>query len=108
MTEDARQYHDMGGLDKGPVDTEGHDIALWEKRIEAMMRLLWMRDDPVMTVDEMRRGIEELPPEQYDNLTYYERWIVSLTNILVEKGVLTREELAQRVQEIEAREDTLP
>jgi hypothetical protein len=93
-----RQYHDMGGLDRGPVTTAQHEIAPWEKRIEAMVRLLSMRDPPIITVDEMRRGIEELPPDLYDALSYYERWIASLTNILVEKGVLDAAELQARVE----------
>lgn len=91
-----RQYHDMGGLDRGAISPDSHEIALWEKRIESMVRLLSMRDPPIVTVDEMRRGIEELPPELYDTLSYYERWIASLTNILVEKGVLDADELTAR------------
>jgi len=102
MTDDIRQQHDMGGLDKGPVEPSEHEIEPWEKRIEAIMRLCAMRDDPILTVDELRRGIEELPPELYDTLSYYERWIMSLTNILVEKGVLDRDELDARVKQLEA------
>lgn len=101
MTDDIRQHHDMGGLDKGPVTLSEHEIEPWEKRIEAMMRLLSMRDTPLVTVDELRRGIEELPPELYDTLTYYERWIMALTNILVEKGVLDRDELDARIRDVE-------
>ncbi|MCY4311276.1 MAG: nitrile hydratase subunit beta [Rhodospirillaceae bacterium] len=104
MSDDIRQQHDMGGLDKGPVTLAEHEIEPWEKRIEAIMRLCSMREDPILTVDELRRGIEELPAELYDMLTYYERWIMSLTNILVEKGVVNRTELEERVRELEAME----
>ena len=41
-------------------------------------------------------------PALYDTIGYYERWIVSLSNILVEKGVLDRAELDARVGEREA------
>ncbi len=99
---DIRQQHDMGGLDKGPVTPSEHEIEPWEKRVEAIMRLLSMRKDKIVTVDELRRGIEELPPALYDTIGYYERWIVSLSNILVEKGVLDRAELDARVREREA------
>ena len=102
MSDDIRQQHDMGGLDKGPIETAGHEIEPWEKQIEAMMRLMSLRDEPLVTVDELRRGIEELPPELYDTLSYYERWIMSLTNILVEKGVLDRAELDARIKSLEA------
>lgn len=104
-TEPFRQHHDMGGeLPGGPIDTHEHEIALWQRRIEATLRLLLGRSDPkIMTVDELRRGIESLPTEQYDTLDYYERWILAMTNILVEKGVLSRAELDARVADIEAR-----
>jgi nitrile hydratase len=61
-----------------------------------------LRETPVVTVDELRRGIEELPPKLYDTLSYYERWIASLTNIMVEKGVLTRAEIEARMAAIKA------
>jgi hypothetical protein len=111
MGEDTfRQYHDMGGeLDKGAVKPSEHEIPLWQKRIEATLRALALRPDPVLTIDEMRRGIEMLPPNLYDELGYYERWITALKTILVEKGVLTQAELDAKVAEIEARgPDKLP
>ncbi|MFQ5936734.1 MAG: hypothetical protein ACE5LB_10020, partial [Acidiferrobacterales bacterium] len=37
-------------------------------------------------------------PEAYDKLSYYERWIASITTILVEKGVLTQEEIDARIE----------
>jgi hypothetical protein len=36
-------------------------------------------------------------------LSYYERWIVAFANILFEKGLLTPEELARKVEEMKAR-----
>jgi len=97
-----RMHHDMGGQPAGPVSLAEHEIEPWEKRIEAIMRCLQLRGTPVVTVDELRRGIEELPPKLYDTLTYYERWIASLTNILVEKGVLDRAEIERRMAALKA------
>ena len=42
----------------------------------------------VMNVDELRRGIESMPPEEYEGASYYERWLYSVETILKEKGVL--------------------
>ncbi len=36
----GRSTHDVGGLEFGPIDREEHDLALWEKRTDAMLRLL--------------------------------------------------------------------
>lgn len=97
MSDKHRMHHDMGGLPAGPVSIAEHEIEPWEKRIEAILRCMQLREKPVVSIDELRRGIEELPPKLYDTLTYYERWIASLTNILVEKGVLSRAEIDQRM-----------
>jgi hypothetical protein len=103
MTDDTRQHHDMGGLDANTVSPTSHEFEPWEKRIEALVRLLSLRDPPIVTIDELRRGIEELPPEVYDGVTYYEKWIAGLTEILVEKGVLERGELEARMADVAAR-----
>ena len=92
----------MGGQPAGPVQPSGHEIEPWEKRIEAILRCMQLREPPVVTLDELRRGIEELPPKLYDSLSYYERWIASLTNIMVEKGVLSHAEVDQRMARIKA------
>jgi hypothetical protein len=83
------------------VVPEEHDYAAWEKRVDAILRLLTARR--VMTVDELRRGIEELGPGAYDELSYYQRWIASVGNILLEKGVLRVDELGERLAAVEAR-----
>lgn len=98
----ARGHHDMGGLAGGPVDRAEHDYALWEKRVDALMMLLTNRLR-LMTVDQLRKGIEALPPDAYEKMTYYERWIASVTNTLLDRGVITAEELAAKMAEVEAR-----
>ncbi|MCI0637737.1 MAG: nitrile hydratase subunit beta, partial [Gemmataceae bacterium] len=61
-----RSHHDMGGLPAGPIDQSEHKYEPWEKRTHAMLSLLARRG--VMTVDELRRGIEALGAEEYDRL----------------------------------------
>ena len=95
-----RRHHDMGGLDAGPVEQGEHDYAPWEKKVDAILRLVSDKKRQIMTVDELRRGIEELGPGVYDELRYYEHWIASVTNNLVEKGVIRIDELGRRMAEI--------
>jgi hypothetical protein len=57
-----------------------------------------------MTVDELRRGIEGLGAQEYERLSYYERWIASITVNLIEKGLISVDELGRKLAEIEARE----
>ncbi len=108
MSEPGRGIHDMGGLPAGPVDRSEHDYALWEKRVDALLVLLSDRERRLLRVDELRRGIEQLGEAAYEDMTYYERWIASITGNLLEKGVLTSDELGRKMAEVEGRDSTGP
>ncbi|MDP6571901.1 MAG: nitrile hydratase subunit beta [Rhodospirillales bacterium] len=97
-----RRHHDMGGLVADPVVPSEHDYAPWEKRIDAIMRLT-TGDGELFAIDELRRAIEEIGPGAYDEMSYYERWITAMTNLLLEKRVVSVDELGRKMAEIEAR-----
>jgi hypothetical protein len=99
----GRSTHDVGGLEFGPIDRHEHDLALWEKRTDAMLRLLVGPEKRAFTVDGMRRVIEDYGQQQYDRTTYYEKWIRAVRNLVVEQGVLTRQEVETRMDEVRAR-----
>ena len=103
MTHPGRGSHDVGGLSTEPIERREHAHALWEKRVDALLVVLSGRDHRLIRVDELRRGIEQLGAEAYDTLSYYERWIASITNVLIEKGVISVGELARKMEEIEMR-----
>ena len=96
-----RSHHDMGGLPAGKVDRTEHDYSDWERRVDAMAVLLGRKR--TLTVDERRRAIETLAPQAYDTLSYYERWVVALGQTLIQRGVITSAELANRMREVEER-----
>ena len=96
-----RGHHDMGGLPAGKVEPTEHDYPEWERRVDAMVQLL--RGGGKITVDELRKNIEALPPDAYDKLSYYEKWISSLTQTLIQRGVITTEELGRKMQEVAGR-----
>ena len=106
MSEPGRGVHDMGGLPAGPVERSEHDYALWEKRVDALLVLLSDPQRRLLRVDELRRGIEQLGEAAYEDMTYYQRWIASITGNLLEKGVLTSDELGRKMAEVEGREAT--
>lgn len=95
-----RGHHDMGGLPAGRVEPTEHDYAEWERRVDAMS---WLMRAHGVTVDERRRHIEQLPPEAYDRMAYYERWIVSLAQAALQRGLITSAELARKMVEVESR-----
>jgi hypothetical protein len=54
----------------------------------------------ILTVDERRRNIEALAPADYDAMSYYERWVVALGQALIQRGVITTEELGRKMEEV--------
>ena len=92
-----RAMHDLGGLPAGPVERDEHDPSLAERRVDALMMLLMGHG--VFNVDEMRRTIESLPPDIYERHDYYERWLLTIERLLIEKGVLTAEEIEARLRD---------
>jgi len=101
----ARGYHDMGGLPADKVAYEEHDYEPWERRVDALMMLLSGIKGPrrMITVDELRKNIERLPPDAYEKMSYYDRWVSSITQTLIQRGVITTEELARKMAEIRER-----
>ncbi len=104
----TRAHHDLGGRTAGPIDRTEREPEPWEKRVDAILRLLSEPGRAVVTVDEHRRAVEGLGAEAYDRLTYYERWITAITNLLLEKGVITTEELGRKLDEVRARNGVAP
>ena len=86
--------HDIGGVSRflcEPVDPSPHALTDFDKQVDAIRQILGMKK--VMSVDELRRGIEALPEAEYHRLSYYQRWIVAIVGNLLEKGVFTEAEL---------------
>ena len=92
--------HDRGGwLSDEPIDKSDHQLMDWELRIDALRHVLTQRG--LLRTDELRRAIENIEPGKYETLRYYERWTEAIEALMVEKGVLTREEIDQKVAELE-------
>ena len=98
----GRAVHDLGGLDFGPIDRDEHDPALWEKRVDAMMILLYAKK-AIFTVDAMRRTIEDYGERAYDKTTYYEKWVRAMRNLVIEQEVVSPEEIESRMRVVAER-----
>lgn len=95
------RVHDRGGWPgAGPINKAEHDLSLWEKRTDAIMMLLASPAKHMIRVDELRRAIESLPPDAYEKLSYYERWITAIETLLIEKGILTRAEIDRKAESL--------
>lgn len=109
MTErDGTQgYHDYGGRPAGPIDTAAHDPSFWEQRVDAILELLGDPRRRLMRLDEFRWMNETMGPEDYERLSYYERWVHSITRLMIHKGVVTQQELDDRIAAIRARPEDM-
>jgi len=88
--------HDMGGMHgMGPIQPE-HDEpvfhAHWEGRVFAMVRAMgaWGK----WNIDASRHQRELIPPAEYLRMSYYEKWLAGLLELMVKNGLLTRAEIA--------------
>jgi nitrile hydratase len=88
----------------GPVEREADEPvfhAPWEAVVFAIRRSRAI--GRIFNIDEFRHGIERMDPARYLGSSYYERWLDSITRVLIEKGVVTREELDARASSLRAR-----
>jgi nitrile hydratase beta subunit len=85
--------HDMGGMqDMGPVGPKKNEPvfhAAWEGRVFAMY---WAIDGD-WPGGSGRYQRELIPPADYLRMSYYERWLTSLSELLIKSGMVTRTEL---------------
>jgi hypothetical protein len=101
MNTPPRAMHDLGGIEPAasqPIDRAEHDLTQFEKSVDAMMNLLSQRR--LLRVDESRRSIESLTPAQYHGLLYYEKWLQAIHDLMLEKDVLSDEEVMLKCAEL--------
>ena len=92
----GRAVHDRGSWPSdAPIDRSEHALADWELLTDALVHTL--AGHGLLNVDELRRGIESMPPDEYERASYYERWLYSIETILTEKDVLAPGELDARL-----------
>ena len=83
--------HDVGGMqDMGPIRPEHNEPVFhteWERRVFALFNAVdveW---------PYRRTQIELIPPADYLRMSYYERWLTALPQILIKTGMATPAEI---------------
>ena len=88
--------HDMGGMDGfGKVEVEPNEPMFhteWEGRVLAMVRAMGAAG--AFNIDTSRFYRETLPPDIYLASSYYQKWLLGLEDMLVDKGYITASEVA--------------
>jgi nitrile hydratase accessory protein len=103
-TQPDRQIADMDGTSSLPrKNGELVFDAAWEARVFGMT--ISMHERRLFAWNEFRDElIEEIATADREgsDSTYYERWLEAFEHLLVEKGLLSHEELAARLEEFES------
>jgi nitrile hydratase subunit beta len=87
--------HDMGGMHgMGPLKEEKNEPVFhhsWEGRIFAMNRAMgaWRK----WNLDASRHSRELIAPAEYLRMSYYERWVAGLVELIVKSELATRAEV---------------
>jgi nitrile hydratase len=85
----------MGGMHgMGPIEYEKNEPvfhARWEARAYALVRAMgaWGKGN----IDARRHQRELIPPAEYLRMSYYEKWIAGLVEMMVRAGAVTRAEV---------------
>lgn len=87
--------HDLGGMqDMGPVQVEKNEPVFhepWQGRAYAVTRAMgaWHK----WNLDASRYQREQIAPLDYFRMSYYERWIVALVELMLKNSMVTPAEL---------------
>ncbi len=87
--------HDMGGMHgMGPIDYEKNEPVFhsrWEARAFALTRAMsaWGK----WNIDASRHSREVIPAAEYLRMSYYEKWVTGLIELLMTSTLVTRAEL---------------
>jgi nitrile hydratase subunit beta len=88
--------HDMGGMHgMGPVQPEHHEPVFhhrWEARVFALVRAMGAFGG--WNIDASRHRRELIPAAEQLRMSYYERWLAGLSELLMRHGFLSAQELA--------------
>ncbi|MDE8559313.1 nitrile hydratase subunit beta [Pantoea vagans] len=99
--------HDLGGMHgMGAVITEENEPPFhheWERRTFSLFASLFVGGH--FNVDMFRHAIERMNPAHYLEESYYEHWMHAFETLLLEKGVITPEELAGIQKPVKASDD---
>ena len=90
------RVHDMGGrYGDGAVDPSDTELFKEPWHGRALALTLAAGGLGQWNLDISRHAREQLSPKDYARFSYYEKWLAGLADLLVKRGVVTAEELAE-------------
>jgi nitrile hydratase len=91
----VNSVHDMGGMHgMGPIAPEKNEPVFhsrWEARVFALNRAVGSFGK--WNIDASRHQRELIPAAEYLRISYYEKFLVGMTELLIKSGLVTRAEV---------------
>ena len=97
-----KSVNDIGGEDWGPIPLTQKETPNWAKLSTALRAALGDNGAGLVNLHEGRRAREEMGYERYHALGYFEMGMQAIYDILVQKGVVTEQEVADRIAALKA------
>lgn len=92
-----KRVNDIGGEDWGPIPRTEKEAPAYGKLATALRAALGDKGAGLVNLHESRRAREDVGPERYHGLGYFDLATVAVRDVLVEKGVLTEDEIEARI-----------
>ncbi|WP_433756781.1 hypothetical protein [Nocardia sp. CA-135398] len=93
--------HDVGGQPDVPIEYREKVEETWEMNTYVTCECLGWRG--VWNSEERRRAENDLGATLYFGLPYYARWATVAAKVLINKGLITPDELSAKLDEVRAR-----
>ena len=90
--------HDVGGMQGFDPVNPNDDIVGYHEDWEGLVHSSFVGTlgSGVHNMDEFRHAIERMEPSHYLTAAYYDRWLIGVSTLAVEKGAISPEELRER------------
>jgi nitrile hydratase len=102
--------HDLGGMQGfGPVEPDDDTVGYhesWEGL--AHSSFVGTMGSGAHTMEEFRHAIERMEPAHYLDAAYWDRWLVAVSTLAVEKEIFSPDALRERTEAFATGEATLP
>jgi hypothetical protein len=98
-----KSINDIGGEDWGPIPLTEKEVPDWAKLSTVLRGALGDEGAGLVNLHEGRRAREEMGYERYHALGYFEMGMQAIFNILVQKKVVTEQEVQERIDALKAK-----
>lgn len=98
-----KSINDIGGEDWGPIPLTEKEVPDWAKLSTVLRGALGDEGAGLVNLHEGRRAREEMGYERYHALGYFEMGMQAIFDILVQKKVVTEQEVQERIDALKAK-----